>query len=95
MLNYDLAERRELSKRDINKLEALHNIMDDLCAQQNWAHDKFGTSKKDKKKLRRVVRQLEFMMQLLWSFPEDKTRHYHWKRFDCLNKVDCTGTRAI
>ena len=34
--------------------------------------------------MRKIVRQMEFTMQMIWGFKEDKTVHYHWARFDAL-----------
>ena len=83
-LNMDLARRQGLSKRDVKKLEMLHEVMNSLVDMQNWYHEHVGLTKKEVKALRKIVRQMEFTMQMIWGFKEDKTVHYHWARFDAL-----------
>lgn len=84
--NRELAVGLGLTKREIKKIDALHDIMADLAEQQNWLHERVGLGKKELKRLRRVVRQLEYTMQMIWGFEEDKSKHYHWKRFNYLTE---------
>jgi hypothetical protein len=91
-LNMDLVRRQGVSKRDVKKLNMLHELMSDLVDQQNWYHEHIGLKKKDVKKLRKVVRQMEFTMQMVWGFDEDKSLHYHWSRFDALAEQSSNET---
>ena len=86
MLNYGLANERGLSKRDIKKLEALHEAMNVLLYTYNTEAEWYIHNKTECKNLRQTVRHLEYQMQTLWGFEEDKSKHTHWQRFTCLNK---------
>jgi hypothetical protein len=86
-LNKALIEQRGLDKRSVKKLKTLHALMDSLVDQQNAFHDMVGMSKKDTKRLRRVVLNMEYMMQEQWGFPENKGEHTHYMRFTALNPL--------
>ena len=87
MLNYDLAESRGLTDLDVLTLEALHEAMGALCDKYNKQFYVHGDlPRHERKQLRKRVRALEYMMQAVWGFTQDKTEHYHWKRFRHLEK---------
>jgi hypothetical protein len=83
-LNYELAQKKGLRKRDIKALEALHKVMTGLVTANNRMHDISPYTKRMCKDLRGTVRSLEYVMQAIWGFDEDKSMHCHWMRFDCL-----------
>ena len=85
-LNMELVRAHGLTQREVKKLTVLHELMDSLVDQQNWYHELIGLSKSDRKALRKIVRQMEYMMQHFWGFDEDKSKHYHHNRFDALRK---------
>jgi hypothetical protein len=86
-LNKLLIEQRGLDKRSVKKLKTLHALMNSLVDQQNAFHDMVGTSKKDAKRLGRIVRNMEYMMQEQWGFEENKHEHTHYMRFTSLNPL--------
>lgn len=83
-LNVDYAKRRGLSKQDIRSLKALHFAMDSMVRHQNALHELELLSTNDIKRLRKRVRDMEFLMQELWEFGPNELNHTHWRRFDAL-----------
>jgi hypothetical protein len=83
-LNYDLAKRKGLSKRDIKALETLHKVMTGMVTTNNFRHAEKPYTKLMCKELKGSVRSLEYQMQAIWDFEQDKSMHYHWARFVCL-----------
>jgi hypothetical protein len=83
-INYDLAKRKGLGKRDIKALETLHKIMTGLATANNRMHAEKPYTKGMRRELRGTVRSLEYQMQAIWGFDQDKSMHYHWARFVCL-----------
>lgn len=85
MINYDLAERRNLSPDDIADLEALHMAMYELIV--SWREPASPWDDKDSRKLlKNTVQHLEYMMQDKWGFSRNRQRHTHWQRFEGLYK---------
>ena len=74
-LNMKLARERGLSKGDIKDLKALHIIVNMLLCE--WEYGDVLT----RKQVRRTLRRIEYQMQRLWGFAEDKANHTHWRRF--------------
>jgi hypothetical protein len=85
MLNYDLARTRGLCKDQVKDLEMLHECMTAMVYMHNDNCEESPYTKKERKKLRKTVRRVEYTMQVIWGFDTDKTRHYHWSRFRALN----------
>jgi hypothetical protein len=86
-LNYALAISKGLSKQDIGKLETLHKIMSGMARVNNSQHEEEPYTKSMRKELKRSICMLEYLMQQVWGFPQDKDKHYHWKRFVCLQEA--------
>ncbi len=71
-LNLRLVQEREIPDRDVKKLCALHNAMDAVLKDEDL---------KGGEKLETIL-YLEYMMQVLWKFPEQHLHHTHYKRFN-------------
>lgn len=84
MLNYDLAERRNLSEDAVDDLEVLHDIMD--CLVVNYLDEGVVHPKPVRKALKRIIEGVEYMMQEKWGFNRNRQRHTHWQRFEGLYK---------
>ena len=88
-LNLKLARERGLTKGDIKDLKALHTVVDLMLFE--WEY----VDQAPKKHVRKTLRRIEYQMQRLWKFDEDKSLHTHHKRFNGLRKHSAPGTAAI
>lgn len=85
MLNYALARERGLSKKDVKDLELYHACMEALVYKEAYDRAYNPVEPPSPKRLRKLVRRLEYMMQDKWGFPRNKYKHTHWRRFACLH----------
>ena len=86
MLNKDLVKKQNLSVEDVEALEKLHKELDDVV---NNPHNYTNPVA--------LIEDIEFQMQRLWKFGENRDMHTHWLRIkDCtcnrLDSLDALGT---
>ena len=112
VLNIPLAEQRGLSQKDVIALELLH-VEKDAIFQSAVMRRMQSThcTGMGRKAMVLALEEIEFSMQALWKFMEDRTYHTWWAELpgcDCRNTVingertryireDCEyhGTREI
>ena len=82
MLNMALAASQNLADETVASLKALHYAMAALVEHQNADDRHLTPTGIDVLRVR--VRDLEFLMQDLWGFARDETKHTHWRRFNVL-----------
>lgn len=69
MLNKDLIKRQNLSAEDVATLEKLHKELDDVVNNPyNYTNPVA------------LIEDIEFQMQRLWKFGENRDMHTHWLR---------------
>lgn len=83
-LNLKLAKERDLSDQDIADLETLHTLMNIMVTVWEGMNDQGEVDPDIRKKYRKLVMQMEYMMQDKWGFPRTFMRHTHYKRFEGL-----------
>lgn len=79
ILNMKLAEKQGLTQEDVRGLEILHSFKDNLfqTASVMSIKSEHGTPL-DKKGIVLALEQIEFSMQRLWKFTEDRNFHTWW-----------------
>lgn len=85
-LNPKLIKQQKLSKKEVKKIQKLHDKKDILFDKVLYWHYEGKRCKvlKSAKKLEKI----EFKMQRAWKFDLDYTKHTHW-----LNHPSCTCPR--
>lgn len=69
MLNPKLVEKKKLAVEDVAALEFLHKELDDVVHNPHNYTDPVA-----------LIEDIEFQMQRLWKFEENRDMHTHWLR---------------
>lgn len=78
-LNNALIEKQGLNQKDVEVIESLHDSMDTIVNILNsleWNKE----NREEIFQLTRSIEILEFTLQKIWKFPQDKAFHTHWLR---------------
>jgi hypothetical protein len=80
MINQNLVNRQKVSADDVKKIVRLQTI-------RKYFYDfiELSNDKEEIRRLDKIITQIEFQLQKLWGFPQDRN-HHRW--FD-VPKCDC------
>lgn len=81
-VNMVLAKEKGLTSYEIYLIEKLHSLFDEL-----WKNHQHFT----KEELLEISHTLEYHMQTLWGFPQDKL--YHYRTRDFYHTTQWAGTK--
>ncbi len=80
MLNKRLVEQQDLKPFEIEKLHELHETKEQLFKIMQYLDPKLGPDCQTLRIYVKLLESLEYDMQRVWKFPQDKTRHTWWNR---------------
>ena len=87
-VNMALAERQGLTEEDIRGIEAIHNLLERMMEISKHGYSEF---------LYRFIEDTEYILQDVWGFPQDPSKHtwkyrYKFKTAWVGTKWRCTET---
>lgn len=96
MINYDLAKGKGFSERRINWIQEAQDRRNDCHRIINmYVKDEFPKLSSDREESREeakkwmidlqleILEDIEFKLQILWGFPEDRNYHRFWDIQSC------------
>lgn len=89
-VNKDLAKQQGIPEAGIIAIGVLHKALDRILARPLYYYDSYQLALEE-------VERLEYTLQGLWGFPQDRAYHqYWWKMKGCecpdMNNYDALGT---